>query len=461
MYLKLSIISLILLHPVFLVAQSITGNFNQQAGKEIRLEGFNGLKTYPISSSIIDEKGNFSLTYSDADYGVGYLMSSDEKALFVILSGEVIEIAGEALSYSETIKITKGQENIWFEQYAQEQQRREQVLSAWVYLQKIYTFDSLFSVQKLPSDAILKEKRRIQDEDEAFLNALPQDSYVRWFFPVRKLISTVSVVAQYRTEDISATISAFREMDYTDPKLYKSGLLKDAIDSHFWLLENSGLSLDGVFEEMKISIDALIEKLVTDEIILNEVTGYLFNLLEQKSLFQASAYMALKVLNDVTCTIDSNLARKLETYRVMKIGNTAPDIKFGDKVLHLPDPSISKLSDIQSEYTLVVFAASWCQKCVEEIPELGYLYSKWKAQGLEVVTVSLDTDPAIFESFFSPFAFVSICDLKSWEGLAVNDYLVFSTPTMFLLDKNRKIILRPKSVKQIDAWLDWVLIGKN
>ena len=39
-------------------------------------------------------------------------MSSDNKPLFVILGGENIEILGEALSNPETIKITKGQENI-------------------------------------------------------------------------------------------------------------------------------------------------------------------------------------------------------------------------------------------------------------------------------------------------------------------------------------------------------------
>ena len=43
-------------------------------------------------------------------------MSADKKPLFVILSGEDIEITGEALSYTETIKIVKGQENQWFEQ---------------------------------------------------------------------------------------------------------------------------------------------------------------------------------------------------------------------------------------------------------------------------------------------------------------------------------------------------------
>jgi hypothetical protein len=48
--------------------------------------------------------------------------------LFVILSEEDIVIKGEALSYIETINITNGQENQWFEQFAQEYPRREQTL---------------------------------------------------------------------------------------------------------------------------------------------------------------------------------------------------------------------------------------------------------------------------------------------------------------------------------------------
>ena len=95
----IAILLLILFHNAFLNAQSITGNLTQLINQPIKLEGFNGLKTYPISSSNLDEKGNFKLTYSKADYGVGYLISADEKPLFVILSGEDVEIIGEALSY--------------------------------------------------------------------------------------------------------------------------------------------------------------------------------------------------------------------------------------------------------------------------------------------------------------------------------------------------------------------------
>jgi hypothetical protein len=92
-------------------SQSISGNLKLLNNQEIKLEGFIGIKNYPISSTKIDENGNFTLSYSKADYGVGYLMSGDEKPLFVILSGEDIEIVGEALGYIETIKIIKGSEN--------------------------------------------------------------------------------------------------------------------------------------------------------------------------------------------------------------------------------------------------------------------------------------------------------------------------------------------------------------
>ena len=461
---KLSLLIIGLTFCLGLFSQTVTGNLSLLANQSIKLEGFNGLKTYPISSSNLDEKGNFKLTYSKADYGVGYLISVDEKPLFVILSGEDVEIIGEALSYTETIKITKGQENKWFEQYAKEHPLREQALSAWAYLEKIYTQDALFAVQERPIKNIQTEKLRIKAEDAAFLAKLPKESYVSWFLPARKLVSSVSTVAQYRPNEIPVTISAFRALDYTDQRLYKSGLFKDAIESHFWLLENCGKSLDSVFIEMQHSIDAMMINLVIDEKKLNEVTDFLFDLLERHSLFQASEYLALKVLNEVSCTIDNDLAKQLESYRAMKKGNTAPDIIFkGDNYApgYGQKNTPNKLSDLNSKYTVVVFGASWCPKCTEELPEIAKHYSKWKAQGVEVVFVSLDENKEMFKNFTSIFPFISFCDYQKWNSTAAKDYYVFGTPTMYLLDHKRKILLRPNSVSQMDAWVDWNLVQGN
>ena len=454
---KYLIAFLYLISAQIIFSQSISGGFYNLSNQSIKLEGFTGLKTYAISSTTSDEKGNFYIIYSKADYGVGYLISSDNKPLFVILSGENIEILGNALNYPETIKVTKGQENLFFEQYAKEHPRREQALSAWNYLEKIYISDSLFSSQKIPSQAIQEEKLRIKNEDEAFLEILPKDSYVKWFLTTRKLVSSIYTIAQYRPEEIPETIDAFRKLDYSDQRLYKSGLFKDAIESHFWLLENSGNSLDNVFKEMKLSIDAMFVKLATNEKIFNEVTDYLFDLLEKHSLFQASEYLALKVLNEGSCTINSDLANQLETYRAMKKGNIAPDIVFERSNFIGTTKILNKLSDIKSKYTVVVFGASWCPKCNEELPEITKLYDKWKLNGVEVVFVALEEDKKAFINFAKTFPFPSYSDNKKWESKIVKDYYVFSTPTMFLIDNKREIILRPNSVKQMDAWVDYYL----
>ena len=240
-------------------------------------------------------------------------------------------------------------------------------------------------------------------------------------------------------------------------------MFKEAIESHFWLLENCGKPLDSVPVEMQLSIDAMLVNLVKDDKKLNEVTSYLFELLEQHSLFSASEYLALKVLNLKSCTIDSDLARQLESYRTMKKGNIAPDIAFQDQsfVNEVKQNQLNRLSQIQTPYTLVVFGASWCPKCSEEFPTLIQNYSKWKKLGVEVVYVSLDTDSAVFEQAVKSYPFIAYCDYKKWESIPVKEYYVFATPTFYLLNQQREIILRPNTIAQMDAWVNWNLVQGN
>jgi len=169
--------------------------------------------------------------------------------------------------------------------------------------------------------------------------------------------------------------------------------------------------------------------------------------------------LAIKILTQNSCTVNDDLAKQLELYRDMKKGNTTPDIIFSVDIVKngsmIETPK--HLSDIQADYKVVIFGASWCPKCAEELRQLLPLYEKWKLKGVEVVFISLDTDKTLFKGFSCIFPFVSICDYKKWSTQAIKDYYVFATPSMFLLDKNQKIILRPNSVKQIDAWVDFYL----
>lgn len=445
-------------------SQTIQGSFPSLSNQWLKFGTFEGLQSKTLDSAFVNEKGVFTFNFSTQKPAVGYLITAENKPYFLILDkGEQIGLSGEHLAAPETIIVLSGKQNQAFSQYASEHPKREQTLSAWRYLNQIYTSDPLFSKDTKAKKFIDEQYALIKKQDQDFLNQLDSKSYVSWYLPIRRLVSDVSIIAQYRTEEIPATIQSFRKLDYTDERLFRSGLLRDAIESHFWLLENSGKSLDSVFIEMKVSIDSMMTKLVKDDKKLNEITDYLFDLLERHSLFQASEYLALKVLNEVSCTIDNNLAKQLETYRAMKKGNIAPDFSFYPNTIFpsdIPRDKTQKLSDLKNPYTLIVFGSSTCPKCAEEIPQIAELYAKWKAQGVEVVFISLDENEEDFQKFIGSFPFTSSCDFKKWNSPIAESYYVFGTPTMFLLNIKREILLRPNSVKQMDAWVDWFLIKK-
>ena len=442
-----------------LKAQTISGNLSGMPNERIELEGFSGLGTYAISNGLTDAKGDFKLNYAPTDYGVGYLKASNDKTFIVILSEENVYLEGINLTDSESLHFKKGKENTLFEQYAREHPIHEQALSAWDYLEKIYKQDPLFTNESKILEIIEVEKKRINQKDQLFLTQLPANSYVKWYLPVRKLVSSIAVIAQYRAAEIPQTIQAFRETDFSDIRLYKSGLYKNLMESHFWLIENSGLPLDTVFVESNVSIDLVLKSLNKNKQQYNEAVSYLFDLMEQRSLFKSAEYLALKALNESEAILDAKLAKRLESYRAMVKGVIASNIKFEGTLVKNGKDLIGPygLSDIKDPYTLIVFGASWCQACSEEMAKLIPLYGKWKEKGIEVVFIALDTDPQAFQSYTSIMPFYAACDFKKWDTQSAKDYFVYASPTFFLLNQSREIVLKPTSVAQIDAFVEFTL----
>jgi thiol-disulfide isomerase/thioredoxin len=435
----------------------VSGRLAHHANQEVKLLGYKGLETLELAKTTIDSLGNFSLKYNDEYKGMGYLDTEDKSQLFIVLNESSIIINGSHLKELDSIKIENSIENELFEEYSKEHNQREKALAGWKYLLPQYQQTPLLQKQKSKPEFIQEEIQRLEDEDERYLNTMDMSTYASWYLPVRKLIDDMPLSAQRYPERIPKHIKDFREFNLNDIRLYHSGILDDLIEGHFLLLENSGVLIDSMYTQMNITTDYIVENLKENEVLLNEVGGFIFNLMEKRSLFQASEYLALNLLNQKNCTLEGNLKRQLETYRAMKVGNTAPDIVFslGERT---NSNNSEKLSEMEQDYTLVIFGAAWCPQCAEEIPRLKNYYKNWKKKyNLEIVLISLDQNKEDFTSFTNNFPWVNYCDYKSWESEVVKDYYVFGTPSMFLLDKNRKILLRPISIEQIDTWVNYNL----
>ena len=435
---------------------TIVGNFLSIKGQIIRLMGYQGTDVLAIDSAVVNAVGNFELHYSDANLGMGYILTNENKPYMMVLEKTKVQLTGQTPADASTIVINNGEQNKLFVQYSVEHSKREQALSAWVYLKNLYGSDTFFKNQAISKLAITKEIDRLNKVDNDFLKILPPNSFMNWYLPIRKLIGDVEVVANTRPQEIPLTIKAFRNINYAHPQLYTSGLFSELLESQFWLIQNSGLEQNLLVKEMNTSVDFILASVSKNENLYNEFINYLFKNFEKYNLFDASAHLALKALNQKEVILNNSLAFKLESYRKMKVGNTAPEIEFKQDVYvnrQLVN-NIKRLSDIKAKYKLVVFGGSWCPQCKAETMQLIMRYNKWKAKDVAVVMVSLDTDKKALQEFVSDFPYTLVCDYKKWETQAAKDYYVSSSPTIFLLDSNNKIILRPPTVASLDSWLD-------
>jgi len=246
-----------------------------------------------------------------------------------------------------------------------------------------------------------------------------------------------------------------RNINYADARLYKSGLLKEAIGNHIWFIENSSGALDAVFKDLNSSIDIIIEQLKEDNEKFNLIATTMFEVLEERSLFTSAEYLAKKLLEDEDCgCLNPDFEKRMQKYGKMAEGSTAPDIALGEATYYPEGVTARKLSEVKSDYTLVVFAAGWCPHCTEELPKIANYYPTLKQKNVEVILVSLDENASDFAKFAAPFPFISTTDYKKWGGQAATDYQVYATPSYFLLDKDLKIVKRLNSVEHLKAVVD-------
>jgi peroxiredoxin len=435
---------------------TIAGNFSLIKGQTIRLMGFRGADIYSVDTTVVNEQGNFELHYSDTNLGMGYLLTSEENPYMVVLEKGNVQLIGRTPADASSIVINSGEQNKLFVQYALAHGKREQALSAWVYLKNLYESDSLFMKEYASKITITKEIEKLNKAENNYFKILPANTFIYWYLPIRKLISDVQVVESARPQKKPSIIKAFRSVNYAHPLFFTSGLFSEVIESQFWLIQNSGLEEAAKIKEMNTSVDFILASVGKYEKLYNELTKYLFQYFEKYNLFDALTHLALKALNQKEVILNNSLAFKLESYRKMNIGNTAPEIEFKGEVYVYKElvDNIKRLSDIKSKYKLVVFGGSWCPQCKAETIQLIMRYNKWKAKEVEVVMVSLDTDKKALEDFASDFPYTLVCDYKKWDTQAAKDYYVSSSPTIFLLDSDNKIILRPPTVASLDSWLD-------
>lgn len=120
---------------------------------------------------------------------------------------------------------------------------------------------------------------------------------------------------------------------------------------------------------------------------------------------------------------------------------TAADAKvapLADQSLLTLDGTPVSLNDLRGQVVLLDFWASWCGPCRESFPWMNSVQQRYGDDGLVIVGVNLDQDPAAARSFLQdvPAEFTILLDSQAQWPEA---YGLFGMPSSYLIDRQGRI----------------------
>lgn len=156
-----------------------------------------------------------------------------------------------------------------------------------------------------------------------------------------------------------------------------------------------------------------------------------------------------------------------DTSTVRKIGERVATLKptLVGKTLVAPVVSDTLrrpivLSAIKADYTIVYFYAPHCGHCRESAPKLKKFVDDYKGKGVEVLAIAVEDSPEEWKKFIREFKLEKALNGFDYT-LRTNfrqKYDVWTTPTTYILDRNKKIIARKLPVEQLE---DFMLFHKK
>lgn len=244
----------------------------------------------------------------------------------------------------------------------------------------------------------------------------------------------------------------FDNIDLKDERLLRTPLLHSRLDAFF---KNAVIpSPDSINKE----IDRLLKKCSSNYKIFQFVAVYLFNHFRESEIMGQDAVM-VKLADDiylsgkadwVTKEFKDDLRKQIDLIRPNLIGKKAENI-----VMDSYKGIFVSLYDIEKEFTILYFWEPDCGHCKESTPILKNYYDKPKNYSVEIFAVCTTSDKAKWIKYIEDNKLIWI---NGWDPKRSSHfdryYNIQSTPTVYILDKNKKIIAKKLAVAEISSFID-------
>lgn len=244
--------------------------------------------------------------------------------------------------------------------------------------------------------------------------------------------------------------------DFADERMTRTPFLQQKLDRY--LKELTVQTEDSINKE----VDFVVAKAMAgkQKDIINYTIYYPFNEYQNSKVVGTEGvfvhiaekyyYTGIMPLSD-TSTL-RQIKERVNILKPLLMGRTIPDLG----VMGVKE-NLEFIHTLKGNFNIVFFYAPSCGHCREAAPKLRAFQEKYQTKGVAIMTVATDGNQEDWKKFIKEMKWENLVNtyglVASRQVNYNKDYDVITTPTVYVLDKNKKIIARRLGVEDLEPFL--------
>lgn len=420
-----------------------------------------GAKKLLQDTAVVDSQGKMVFEGKETLKGGIYLITVPNKGYFEVIAEEdqFFSLKTNTTDLVKNMKVSGSKENERFYKYLnfinpigkEVHEKTEEYKK----IQKQNKKDP--KLEKI-RDEIKDNNKKIEEYKDNIIKEYP-DSFLATLFKAMKDVEVPEMIHIKNKQERDKARYAYFKKHYfdnivlSDPRLLRTPIFENKVDYYLdkvvapvpdsinaaadYLITSAGENYD-IFRYLLIHITSKYEKsqmmCMSDAVFYHMATNYYT---KDSRVDWVDEKTMTKIKEQVVKT-------KYSRCGLQAINLTLPDttgLMQPDSVKLKMKRPMFELGKVKAEYTVLYFWSATCGHCKKTTPKLYEMYKRLKPHGLEIYTVHIDENKKPLKKYLDEHQFTWITTNAPNNEFNYRVYYnVFSTPVIYLLDKNKKII---------------------
>lgn len=426
----------------------ISGTITGLENENLYLMQLMGEKRSITDTAQTDITGSFTFVLDESNEpGMYVVINGPGKAVELIYNNEDIQFTTSGFDDDDGIHIVSSIENLIYYDYLNIKGINAYKLDVLKTLLDNYPPDDDFFSTAIKQYYLLQNQ--INTRVDELISNNPQTLASRFLQTDRPIL--VDPTLSKDEQNIFLKNHFFENVDFTDTMLIRSTFLTSRVVNYLSLYQMNANSQKELEDNMLMGVDSVLIYAQVNQQVYEFLIDFLIHGFESIGFEKGLEHIANASTLDQFCENTERklkLENKLELIKKLAIGQPAPDFTINDI-----DGNKISLKDVDAKKTVLIFWASWCPHCDEIMPVINSFYGD--GSNFNVIAISIDeSEDDLRESVAeSNYNWTNIAEFKGWNGDIVEEYGIAATPTIFVLDENKKIIGKPVGKKEVSKFL--------